>query len=290
MWYPKRGSSRGIGEVKRLLNNQINSNKLLYRREESIKMSAFPKPVVSGAISNPEDAKKVGVVMKMKDSVLKIGEAFGYVSPQSATSEPKELQEEYINKSRDLANAGDNATGNVNPENASGAAIIAVKDQQAIATNKPQAYHRQFIEDIAAIWLDTWVAYNPNGMTVDIEQDGQLVQQEIPSEVLQSLNVNIRIDTSPTNPYSKFAREQSLENALANGHITFDEYVEALDDDGTAPKGKFKDILDKRAALAEQQALMQEQSAQAQLEQAMGIIYQLNQELAQYGGGNQDVM
>jgi hypothetical protein len=290
MWYPKRGSSRGIGEVKRLLNNQINSNKLLYRREESIKMSAFPKPVVSGAISNPEDAKKVGVVMKMKDSVLKISEAFGYVSPQSATSEPKELQEEYINKSRDLANAGDNATGNINPEQASGAAIIAVKDQQAIATNKPQAYHKQFIEDIAAIWLDTWVAYNPNGMTIDIEQDGQLAQQEIPAEVLQSLNVNIRIDVSPTNPYSKFAREQSLENALGNGHITFDEYVEALDDDGTAPKGKFKDILDKRAALAEQQALMQEQSAQAQLEKAMGIIDQQNALLAQYEGGIPDVM
>lgn len=290
MWYPKRGSSRGIGEVKRLLNNQINSNKLLYRREESIKMSAFPKPVVSGAISNPEDAKKVGVVMKMKDSVLKIGEAFGYVSPQSATSEPKELQEEYIEKSRDLANAGDNATGNINPEQASGAAIIAVRDQQAIATNKPQAYHRQFIEDIAAIYLDTWTAYNPNGLDIPIEEEQEdgtklLVNQTIPAEVLQSLNAQIRIDISPTNPYSKFAREQSLENALANGHITFDEYVEALDDDGTAPKGKFKDILDKRAALAEQQAIMQEQSAQAQLEQAMGMIDQQNALLAQYEGG-----
>ena len=291
MWYPKRGSSRGIGEVKRLLNNQINSNRLLHRREESIKISAFPKPVVNtGMVSNPDDADKAGVIMKIRDSVTKIGEAFGYVSPQSATSEPKELQEEYISMSRDLANAGDNATGNINPEQASGAAIIAVKDQQAIATNKPQAYHRQFIEDIAAIWLDTWVAYNPNGMTVDIEQDGQLVQQEIPAEVLQSLNVNIRIDVSPTNPYSKFAREQSLENALGNGHITFDEYVEALDDDGTAPKGKFKDILDKRAALMEQQALEKEQSAQAQLEQAMGIIDQQNALLAQYEGGSQNAM
>jgi hypothetical protein len=35
----------------------------------------------------------------------------------------------------------------------------------------------------------------------------------------------------------------------------------------------------------EEQRLMQEQSAQTQLEQAMGIIDQLNQELAQYGGG-----
>ena len=290
MWYPKRGSSRGIGEVKRQMNNQINSNRLLYRREESIKLSAFPKPVVSQAISNPDDAKKVGVVMKIKDNVTKISEAFGYVSPQSATSEPKELQDEYIDKSRDLANAGDNATGNINPEQASGAAIIAVKDQQAIATNKPQAYHKMFIEEVAAIYLDTWIAYNPNGLEVPIEEEQEdgtklLVNQTIPAEVLQSLNAQIRIDTSPTNPYSKFAREQSLENALANSHITFNEYVEALDDDGTAPKGKFKDILDKRAALMEQQRIMQEQSAQTQLEKAMGIIDQQNALLAQYEGG-----
>ena len=127
-------------------------------------------------------------------------------------------------------------------------------------------------------------------MTVDIEQDGQLVRKRFRPKFCSHLNVNIRIDVSPTNPYSKFAREQSLENALGNGHITFDEYVEALDDDGTAPKGKFKDILDKRAALMEQQALEKEQSAQAQLEQAMGIIDQQNALLAQYEGGSQNAM
>ena len=286
MWYPKRGSSRGIGEVKRLLNNQINSNKLLYRREESIKMSAFPKPVVNvEMVSNAEDAKKVGVVMKIKGLASRVSDAFGYVSPQSATSEPKELQEEYITKSRDLANAGDNATGNINPEQASGAAIIAVKDQQAIAINKPQAYHKQFIEDVASIWLDTWVAYNPNGMTIELEeeQDGQksIMSQDIPAEVLQALNVNIRIDVSPTNPYSRFAREQALENALEKQHITFEEYIEALDDDGTAPKGKFKDIIEKRKA--EQQ--MQQDS---QLDQAIAIIEQQKQIIAEYeGGGNE---
>jgi hypothetical protein len=290
-WYPKRGSSRGIGEVKRLLNNQINSNKLLYRRQESIKMSAFPKPVANiEMITNPEDAGKAGVVMKIKGVVSKVGDAFGYVSPQASTGEPKLLQEEFINLGRDLANAGDNATGNINPENASGAAIIAVRDQQAIATTKQQAYHKQFIEDIAAIWLDTWIAYNPNGMTVELEQDQEdgtkaLVQQIIPAEVLQNLKVNIRIDASPTNPYSKFAREQALENALANQHITFDEYVEALDDDSNAPKGKFEDIIEKRAALAEEQRLMQEQSFQNQLDQAIQIIEQQKAIIAQYEGG-----
>ena len=257
-------------------------------------------------ITNPEDGKKVGAMMKMKGMATRVSEAFAYVAPQTATSEPKELQEEYIIKSKDLANAGDAATGNINPEQASGAAIIAVRDQQAIPSNKPKAYHKQFIEDIAAIWLDTWVAYNPNGMTVEIEQDMEdgtkaLAEQVIPAEVLQTLKANIRIDVSPTNPYSKFAREQAIENALANGHITFDEYVEALDEDGSAPKGKFEDILEKRKALAEEQAMqeqqilaeqqaeeamMQESAMQeeqtSQIEQAISIIEQQKQLLEQY--------
>jgi len=244
-------------------------------------------------VDNPEDAKKVGVIMKIKGITSKVRDTFDFVAPQSATHEPKELQDEYIDMSRNLANAGDNATGNINPENASGAAIIAVRDQQAVANNKPIAYHKQFIEDVARIWLDTWIAYNPNGLTIQVEQDQEdgtkaLMDEVIPAEILQSLNAQIRIDVSPTNPYSKFAREQSLENALANQHITFDEYVEALDDDASAPKGKFTDILEARQALAEQQALMQEQSAQ--LEQAMGIIDQQNALLAQYEGGGADVM
>ena len=82
---------------------------------------------------------------------------------------------------------------------------------------------------------------------------------------------------SPTNPYSKFAREQAIENALAQSHISFEEYVEALDDDANAPKGKFKDILEKRKAL-------QEQQAQSELEQAKQIIAKQQQLL----GGNTD--
>lgn len=57
-------------------------------------MSAFPKPVVNTEmITNPEDSKKVGAMMKMKGMATRVSEAFGYVAPQTATSEPKELQQ-----------------------------------------------------------------------------------------------------------------------------------------------------------------------------------------------------
>jgi len=279
IWYPKRGSSRGIGEVKRLLNNQINSNKLLYRREESIKLSSFPKPVVNAEmVTNTEDAKKVGTLLKIKGLASKVSDAFGYVAPQAATAEPANLQTEYITMSRDLANAGDNATGNINAEQASGAAIIAVRDQQAIATNKPQAYHKQFIEDIAAIWIDTWTAYNPNGMTIEVDQDGVMQTVQIPAEVLAELKVNIRIDVSPEQPYSKYAYQQKVDNIVNlpwfDDTERLQEYHDLLDDSDVV-KGKLQDLIDKR------NADMQEQM---QLEQAMAVIEQQKQTIAQLTG------
>jgi hypothetical protein len=288
----KRASARGVGECKRRLYNQINSNKLLYRREESIKASAFPKPVVNTEmITNPDDAKKIGVVMKMRGMATKISEAFGYVAPQSATSEPKDLQEEYITKSRDLANAGDNYTGNINPEQASGASIIAVKNQQEIPFTAPVAAYKQAVEDIAAIWLDTLIAYNPNGLEINLEaEDGTITTEFIDAEILTTLQAQIRIDVSPANPYSKYAYQQAVDTLV--GSPIFDntpklqEYCELLEDDSIIPKAKIQDLIDKRNAAMEEQALMQEQSAQTQLEQAMGIIDQLNQELAQGGMPN----
>ena len=44
------------------------------------------------------------------------------------------------------------------------------------------------------------------------------------------------------------SRGLALENALAHGHITFEEYVEALDENGGVPKEKFRAILERRRA------------------------------------------
>lgn len=283
LWSTKRGSARGIGEVEPLVNNQINANKLLARRELNLKQTGFAKPVYNmDLIDNPSDVEKVGSSIRIKGhTAQRVDDAFKYVAPSPMSGDAKTMQDELIEVSRNLASAGDNATGNINPERASGAAIIAVKDQQAVNSTQNISAYKQFNEDVANVWLDMWIAYNPNGLTIDLEEEGEVVQQTIDAETLKELQVNIRIDISPTNPYSKFAREQALENALAQQHITFEEYVEALDDDGTAPKGKFEDILERRA---EKQQLID------RLTQAETMLEQQSQALQGLMGGEPNVM
>ena len=136
-------------------------------------------------------------------------------------------------------------------------------------------------EDLAYLWFDLWVAYNPNGITVDSEgENGNETQEVIPREVLDSLKVNVRVDISRANPYSKFAQEQGLQNLLSGQYITFDEYVKALDSDSAIPKGKLQDILDDRAIEQQKAAMLEQLQAQNQqlggmLEQATGALNSL---------------
>lgn len=280
IWEERKGTARGVGEVKQLIPNQLEVNKTLARRSVSIKQSAFPKLAYKeNAIENPKELNVVGASIAVKESSAQnIRDMISYLPSQNMSSDAKNLTDELVTMSRDLAGAGDSAQGSVDPTKASGAAIIAVRDQAALPLNEQLARYKQFVEDLALLWYDIWVAYNPNGLTIELEDEEQgIVQQVIPAEILEKMKINVRIDVSQNNPYSRFAQEQALENLFGMQAITFEEYVEALDDDAAVPKGKLKDIIDKRAIQQQKEMQYQQiiQQQQNQLQQAMQLIEQI---------------
>jgi hypothetical protein len=191
-----------------------------------------------------------------------------------------------------LAGAGDTATGQVNPESASGRAILAVQQaSQAPMTEQKESY-KNFIEDVARIWLEYIIAYSDNGISLEEKIPDPITGEEtvqmvnVPQSALQQLQATVKIDVTPKGVYDKFAQEQTLENLLMNGLFNiqrlpeFEAYVEALDDDSVAPKQKLKGIIDRmkesqrriaeinhRMKLMEQRAqqfLMEDPDGQAQ--------------------------
>ncbi|MBR5559003.1 MAG: hypothetical protein IKU72_02005 [Oscillospiraceae bacterium] len=242
VWKRRYHSARGRGEVAPLIANQIEANKTLFRRLQAMKASAFPKPVyVEGMVENPEEVTAVGSPIRVREgSVQTVNEVFTYLSPTHISSDATLLQQELINQSRELASAGDAALGNINPENASGAAISAVREAQAVPLNEQIAVCRQMVEDIALVWLDMLTAYYPTGLT-------ETEQKRLPDrKMLKAMRMSVWVDVSPVDPYSRLAREQAVRSALQAGHITFEEYVKALDDRSSAPRQKFEEILNRR--------------------------------------------
>ena len=250
IWEEKEGSARGEGEVKQLIPNQIEVNRTEMRRVLTVKEQAYPMKVIDiSRVSNPEAIDTVGGTIRTNgtpvDDVRKI---VGTIPPAQMSTDVKQLQEDLIQVTRELAGAGDTATGQVNPESASGRAILAVQQaSQAPMTEQKEAY-KNFIEDIATIDLEYFVVYAEDGVEMEETVTDPMTGEEyvqmvnVPQTVLQQLQAVAKIDVTPKGVYDRFAMEQTMENFLMNGFFNpqrvaeFEAYVKALPDDSVAPK------------------------------------------------------
>ena len=243
IWSRRKGSCRGHGAVESLIPNQIAVNKNLARMDIAIKRFAYPKLVYNAPrIQNVEDIEKIGASIAVDDPNVSIGELISYVQPAGINTLAYNFMQGMITTTRELCGAGDAVTGQINPEQASGAAIVAVREAATLNLNFAVAQLARFIEDVALIWYDLLRAYHPGGLTVE--------GQRIPGKLLTALEPRVRVDLSPANPFSKYAQEQALQNLLTAGYISFEEYVEALDDDANAPKEKLRTIILNRTPIA----------------------------------------
>ena len=209
-------------------------------------------------------------------SVDDVKNIFSYVQPTSMSTDVSKLMSDLIGITRELKNAGEIATGGINPEQASGKAILAVQQASQQPLVKQLTGLKRFIEDLARIWLDMWKIYTPDGMTLEEEEidpvTGETYSQlvSIPASVLENLQGTVKVDITPKGAFDRYARELSLENYLKAGFFNAQRvselkyYAEALPDDSTAPKQELLDICDK---IMEEQEKIAMINAQAQMMQ-----------------------
>ena len=278
IWEEKEGSARGEGEVRYLIPNQIEVNKTEMRRVLTVKMQAYPQRIVNTSkISNPDAVSRVGVTIKTSDQAVDdVNKIVGSLTPAQMSPDVKQLQDDLINMTRDLAGAGDTATGQVDPESASGRAILAVQQaSQAPMTEQKESY-KNFIEDLARIWLEFVTVYSEDGINLEEAiTDPQTGEETIevvnvPQSAMEQLMATVKIDITPKSVYDRFAQEQTIENLLMNGlfsHQRIGElkiYHKVLPDDSVAPKVLIGEAIE---YVEEQQRNIAMINAQAQMMQ-----------------------
>ena len=280
-WEEKEGSARGEGEVRYLIPNQIEVNRTEVRRVLTVKYQAFPQKVVDvSKVTNPQALNTVGSIIKTNGTPVEdVNKIVGTIHPAQMSPDVVKLQEDLIQVTRDLAGAGDTATGAVNPEDASGRAILAVQQaSQAPMTEQKESY-KNFIEDLARIWLEYLIVYSEDGVNMEEkvtdpntgEETIQLVN--VPQSALQQLQASVRIDITPKGVYDKFAQEQTIENLMTQGLFNAQRvselavYAEILDDDSVAPKMKIQEAVERikeeqrKIAMIQARAQMMQQRA-----------------------------
>lgn len=266
-WEEQEGNARGIGEVRQLIPNQLETNKTAMRRALTTKNISYPQKVVNeDSIVNIQDVNKVGSTIRFRDKGnLRASDVFMNTTPGQMGVDSEKLQNELITLSKDLANAGDATTGNINPESASGRAILAVQQAQNQPLTEQLIGLKSFIEDIARIWFEMWQVNATEGLiieneTVDSTGNKSVEMIEVPPYVLDALSTSVKVDITPKGAFDKYAQELSLENLFINGKISFEEYVDSLDADSVMPKVKLENIVKKRREAQEQISQMQLQA------------------------------
>ncbi len=274
-WSEKKGYSRGEGVVRNLIANQIEVNKTIMRRAVVTKNTAFPKKVYSAdAITNPSAIDAVGGKIRVNGNVQDVRNAFMMIDPAQMSPDVAELQKDLIETTRLLENAGDITTGSVNPEQASGKAILAVQNASQQSLNPQVQGVKDFIEDIALNWLDIIITYKQKGMVLQTEVDenpqtGEKTYQnvKIPASALKALKASVKIEITPMSVYDEYAQELAAEKLLTGNWLAPDKleqldfYLDILPTHSVMPKQQIKKRIQKEK---EKQARIAQINARAQ--------------------------
>lgn len=255
-WEDQEGNARGVGEVRQLIPNQLETNKTAMRRAITVKNISYPQRVVNeDSIQNIDSVNKIGATIRFKDlGNTRASDVFMMTTPGQMGPDSEKLQNELITLSKELNNAGEATTGNINPESASGKAILAVQNAQNQPLTDQLVNTKTFLEGIARIWFEMWKAYAKNGLVIEVEDVDYVTGQKnvriekVENYILEALKTSVKVDITPKGSFDKYAQELSIENMFIQGKITFEEYVEALDTDSVMPKSKLETILKKRKA------------------------------------------
>ena len=256
-WQEKEGSARGEGEVKYLIPSQIEVNKIAMRRAVSARSQAFPITVVDKKrIANPDALNTVGGVINTNGQpVDDIHKVVGVIPPSQMSQDVKQLYDDLIHVSRELAGAGDVTTGSVNPEDASGRAILAVQEAARAPLAEKRENYKKFVEDLAQIWLEYLIVHSAGGVNLEEQVTDPYTNQQtirivsVSQAVLRKLQASVKIDITPKSAYDRFAQERTLENLLTSGLLSSQRmpelkaYAEALPDDSVSPKQKILEII-----------------------------------------------
>lgn len=258
IWEEKKGSARGEGEVRQLIPNQLETNKTAMRRALTVKNTAYTQKVVNiERIANPTALEEVGGIIKVKGgtTVEDVSKIFTHVHPAQMSPDAEKLLNELINSTRELAGAGEIATGQINPENASGRAILAIKQATEQPLTEHLTYTKRTVEDLARIWLDIIATYNDvikleEQVTDPATGEEITVLIDVPKVSLEALQPVVKVDITPKGAFDKYAQEQSMENLLTAGLFNSQRmpelklWVKTLDDDAVMPKQKLLDMIE----------------------------------------------
>ena len=245
VWEDKPDSARGESEVRQLIPNQIQTNKLLAQRAIAIKQCAFPRLAYDAtALNNPEDIDVIGAALEVNGNAQAIDTMVKYLNPAGLNGEGTALQNEMVSTTRELSGASENILGQIDPTRVAASAIAALQEASAVNLNEQVSKYEQYAEDTARLWWEMDIAYNDTVFTQD--SDGNLI--EVTPEQMEELVPDVRVDISQDTAFTKESALARMDKLLEMGQISVEEWTDLLPQNSPLPKSELLKLFEARKA------------------------------------------
>ena len=261
-WDTIKNSYHGMAVIEGIIDNQISINQLFALVSYWMKMSAFGKVII-------DKTRLDGWNNKIGTAVEANGDVTGIVMQLQAgnfNAAVLSVIDMAIKYTKDFIGANDSLMGQVNPEQASGTAIIATGKQASIPLGNPSAARDQFVEDLGLIWGEFFLK-KYKSRKVSYKENDKLVGGQFDTAGMENILLQCKVDVGPSTFYSEISGIQSLDNLLKDKVITPLQYFERMAKMNVIPdcQGLVKDaqaLQEQQQQMAQQQAMQQQQQQQ----------------------------
>jgi hypothetical protein len=240
-WDKQESQYHGRMPLAEILETQIFINLMFAMIMFHLAMTAFPKAIYNADYIeewNNQIAEAIPVSgMQAGENITNYA---GYLEPGRMSEQIIQTIKLAFDLLKYILGIDDAATGNINPEQASGTAIVATVRQSSIPLENTRSNMYEWIEDIVRGLLDM-MGTNYGERPVLIEENGEKRMVMFDFSVLKHIWLNIRTDVGSTNVWDDAARKRTMDNLLTAGKIEIIQWLESMSDKDVPNRQKLID-------------------------------------------------
>lgn len=220
-WTPVKNSWHGQAVATGLTENQIFINKSFAMVMKHMMDTAFSKVVYDNTVID-EWSNRVGEAVAVNGPVENVAKVISSGQMQSGMLDVINMA---ISATKEFMGATDTALGETAPTNTS--AILALQNASNMPLENIKRALYSFVGDIGMIWLDFIFAYYDSKRLV-AASEGEY--EQFAFKKYKECLFDCTVDVGASSYWSEIAALNTLDNLLAQGHITFLQYLKRLPD------------------------------------------------------------
>lgn len=231
-WEEKRHQCYGESEIPYLIPNQIAINRTVSAGVWAVMMMGMPMMLVNGDVVTGPVTNDPGQIIPVYGSGEEVRDAVRYVDPPAFSAQLDANVQGLIRDTMAQAGVSTTLLGDIEPHNTS--AIIAVREASLMPLTMMQNRFYSFIEDVARVWSEFWMAmYGSRGLKIAEEQG--VWYMPFDGACCRDLLMSITADAVSGDTYSDGRTIEMLDNLYTHGIINARQYLSRLPK-GTVPR------------------------------------------------------